>query len=60
MEAYNDLIIDDIIRIRGKYILADSMEKPGISHEFVQTLRKGNIHHETENSISHIIVRRKR
>lgn len=51
-EAYNERIVDNIIRIRRTYNLADAMTKLGIPTEFLDAIRNGKIHYEMERSIT--------
>lgn len=51
-EAYNEEIVNGILWIHRKCILADSMTKYGISTEVLDEIRSGKINYEVEQSIT--------
>lgn len=54
-EAYNSGIVDDIVWIRRKYNLGDSMTKLEIMPEFVKAIEANRIHYEIEQSVNRTV-----
>lgn len=51
-EAYNQVMIDDIIWICKPFNLADAMTKETMPPEHVQALESGKIYYEVDQSIT--------
>lgn len=57
IEAYKEGTVNDVIWIRRDYNLADSMTKPKILPQLVQTMKTANTKYEIEQSDNHPISR---
>lgn len=55
-KAYNEGIIDDIIWLRRKFNIADTMTKLVILSEFFEALYQTNLHSEKEESVNRTIL----